>query len=579
MLERTFALSKEGAKNLRKGILSSAFAGISLMLPMSILLMLLNELLKPILNKTASSMNIVFYIAASLALLLIIYLLHRLEYHNTYLSAYEESAGRRIALAEKLRQLPLSFFGRHDLAALTTSMMGDCTEVEKTFAQAVPKMFGSLISILLVVIGLFFMEWRLALALFCVLPFAFLLVLGSKRIQDTMGNQKLDTRLIASDGIQEFLETIGQIRACNQTSHYLSGLDQKLKDTIKASLKMEVTTGTFLTSAYMVLRLGFPIVVLTGANLLSNNKIDFLTYLLFLIAASRIYEPLSGVINQIGEIFNSQLQIKRMKEIHDTPSMTGGNSCDNRGFDIHFDRVGFAYETDKSVLEDITFTARQGEITALVGPSGSGKSTIAKLAARFWDVDSGKIFLGGVDIHSVDPEVLLQNFSMVFQDVVLFNDTIMENIRIGRRTATDQEVIAAARQACCAEFIQHLPQAYQTVIGENGVTLSGGERQRLSIARALLKDAPIILLDEATASLDVENETLIQTALSTLIQNKTVLVIAHRMRTIAGADKVIVLENGRISETGSPNQLIRQNGLYRHLVELQQETANWSLNG
>ena len=577
MLSQLFALSKKGAGDLKKGILSSACANLSLMLFMGLLMMIVSELVQPYMGGQRSIPNIWVYTALSVLLLGVILLANVWEYRSTYIASYEESATRRITLAEKLRRLPLSFFGEHDLAELTTSMMNDCTELERTFSGAIPKLFGSVASILVFMAGLFVLDWRMALTLFSVFPASLLLMAGSKHLQDQAGTKRLDAKLKAADGIQEYLEAIQDIKACNQTDKYLSELNQKLDNVAKASIRMEMTSGSLLVSAQMILRMGFALVVLIGASLFTSGAIDLLTYLLFLVAASRIYEPLGGVMMQLGEIFNSQLQIKRMKGIQNHAEQEGKKHCPNQGFDICFDRVSFSYSNREQVLKDVSFTARQGEVTALVGPSGSGKSTVAKLSARFWDTTGGRITLGGADISKVDPEILLKNYSIVFQDVVLFNDTVLENIRLGRRDATDEEVYRAAKTAMCDDFIREMPQGYQTIIGENGSTLSGGERQRISIARALLKDAPVILLDEATASLDAENETQVQMAITRLIQGKTVLIIAHRMRTVTAADKIVVLDDGQVVQQGTSDALMAQDGLYRRLVSLQRESVNWSL--
>lgn len=578
MLKRLFALSDKGVSDLKKGAAAAACSNLSLILPMCLLFMLLREFLNPLFGTTASSPNIWLYTGLSILCFAIIVLANFVEYRSTYIAAYEESATRRINLAEKLRKLPLAYFGEHDLAELTTSMMKDCNELERTFSGAIPKLFGSVICILLFLLGLFVIDWRMALALFSVFPVGLVLIIGGKKLQDKMGTRRLNTRLSAADGIQEYLDTIADIKACNQTESYLLELDQKLDSVVQSSLKVELAAGTLLTSAQMLLRFGLPLVVLVGGTLLVNGQTDLFTYLIFLLASSRIYDPLSGLMSQLTEIFNAKLQIDRMKEMEGQPELTGKESCNNQGYDICFDHVSFAYQDGESVLNDVSFTARQGEVTALVGPSGSGKSTAARLAVRFWDAGKGRVTLGGVDIHEIDPEILLQNYSIVFQDVVLFNDTIMENIRIGRRGASDEEVIAAAKAACCDEFVSRFPNGYQTLIGENGSTLSGGERQRLSIARALLKDAPVILLDEATASLDVENETLVQNAITQMTRGKTVLVIAHRMRTIAGADHVVVLDKGMVVQQGTPEELLAQGGLYRRLTELQKASADWSLS-
>lgn len=576
MFRRIFALSEKGVSDLKKGIAASTAANISLMLPIALFVLLLAEMIRPLFGGALNMPGIWLYIGLGAGILAVIFVTHLIEYRFTYVSAYAESANRRISLAEKLRLLPLSFFGQRDLSELTTTMMGDCTELEHTFSHAVPQLFGAILSIILVGVGLFAFEWRMALCVLLALPLSLAIVIGSKKLQDKFGIKKVEAKLAAVDGIQECLEVIKDIKACNREQEYLDSLDKKLDGVIRASMRSELVTGSFISSATIVLRLGFAATVLVGAGLLVQGEIDFLTYLIFLLAASRIYDPLATIFMQVAELFNARIQIRRMQAIENQPVQQGSSVCEPDGYDIVFDHVTFSYNQDE-VLQDVSFTARQGEVTALVGPSGSGKSTAAKLAARFWDAGGGTISIGGVNVASVEPETLLKYFSIVFQDVVLFGGTIMENIRLGRRGATDEEVYAAAGAAQCGEFIARFPKGYQTVIGENGATLSGGERQRISIARALLKDAPVILLDEATASLDVENETQIQSALSTLIRNKTVLVIAHRMRTVAGADKIVVLQNGSVSEQGTHRELLDLNGLYARLFALQQKSGAWQL--
>lgn len=571
MLKEIFALSNQGEKDLKKGILASAAANISLLFPAGLLLLSIRDLMMYIEKNGAYNINILAYAGYSVVFSAIILITHRIQYDSTYFSAYSESADRRVALAEKLRKLPLSFFGKKDLSELTITIMGDCTDLEHTFSHSVPQLFGSLISVTLVGIGLFVVNWKMALSAVFVFPIAIMITVGSKFLQDKMGKKKIDAKLAASDKVQEYLENIREIKSYNIEEKYLNDLDDSFFKIIKASLISELTTGTLIVSAQGILRLGFAAVILTGIQLFLNGEIDFLVYLMYLFTISRLYDPLSVVLIQIGDIFNSLLTIKRMKDINDQKIQEGAKEffCDN--YDIVFENVEFAYNNNEKVLNGISFVAEQGQITVLAGESGGGKSTAVKLAARFWDVTKGKITLGGVDISTVDPEVLLEKFSIVFQDVVLFNGTILENIRIGKRGASDEEVYMAAKAAQCDEFIKRFPLGYNTVIGENGSTLSGGERQRISIARALLKDAPIILLDEATASLDVENETLIQSALGKLIKNKTVLLIAHRMRTAASADKIIILKDGKIAEQGSPKNLMKIKGMYYKMVELQNQ--------
>ena len=571
MFKEVFALSNQGEKDLKKGILASAAANISLLFPAGLLLLSIRDLMMYIEKNRAYNINILAYAGYSVVFSAIILVTHRIQYDSTYFSAYSESADRRVALAEKLRKLPLSFFGKKDLSELTITIMGDCTDLEHTFSHSVPQLFGSLISVTLVGIGLFVVNWKMTLSAVFVFPIAIIITVGSKFLQDKMGKKKIDAKLAASDKVQEYLENIREIKSYNIEEKYLNDLDDSFFKIIKASLISELTTGTLIVSAQGILRLGFAAVTLTGIQLFLNGEIDFLVYLMYLFTISRLYDPLSVVLIQIGDIFNSLLTIKRMKDINEQKIQEGAKefSCDN--YDIVFENVEFAYNNNEKVLNGISFVAEQGQITVLAGESGGGKSTAVKLAARFWDVTKGKITLGGVDISTVDPEVLLEKFSIVFQDVVLFNGTILENIRIGKRGASDEEVYMAAKAAQCDEFIKRFPLGYNTVIGENGSTLSGGERQRISIARALLKDAPIILLDEATASLDVENETLIQSALGKLIKNKTVLLIAHRMRTAASADKIIILKDGKIAEQGSPKNLMKIKGMYYKMVELQNQ--------
>lgn len=571
MLKEIFALSNQGEKDLKKGILASAAANISLLFPAGLLLLSIRDLMMYIEKNGTYNINILAYAGYSVVFSAIILITHRIQYDSTYFSAYSESADRRVALAEKLRKLPLSFFGKKDLSELTITIMGDCTDLEHTFSHSVPQLFGSLISVTLVGIGLFIVDWKMALSAVFVFPIAIMITVGSKFLQDKMGKKKIDAKLAASDKVQEYLENIREIKSYNIEEKYLNDLDDSFFKIIKASLISELTTGTLIVSAQGILRLGFAAVTLTGIKLFLNGEIDFLVYLMYLFTISRLYDPLSVVLIQIGDIFNSLLTIKRMKDINEQKIQEGAKefSCDN--YDIVFENVEFAYNNNEKVLNGISFAAEQGQITVLAGESGGGKSTAVKLAARFWDVTNGKITLGGVDISTVDPEVLLEKFSIVFQDVVLFNGTILENIRIGKRGASDEEVYMAAKAAQCDEFIKRFPLGYNNVIGENGSTLSGGERQRISIARALLKDAPIILLDEATASLDVENETLIQSALGKLIKNKTVLLIAHRMRTAASADKIIILKDGKIAEQGSPKNLMKIKGMYYKMVELQNQ--------
>lgn len=577
LLQKKYALSEQGAKDLLKGILYSVLAYISLMLPVALLAWVLNRFLAPLSGEGGQETNILLYTVIGIVILAVIFLMHYLQYTVTYMGTYRESERRRITLAEKLRVLPLQFFEEHDLSDLTGTLMGDCAGFEHAFSHTVPQFWGSLLSTAIVCIALLIYDWRMGLALLWVAPAAFALVLLSRKLQERRGQKHIEARLALADGIQECLETVQDIKACNQEEQYLRKLDEKMEQAEKSKISSEMLTASLVTTGQMFLRLGLATVIVVGNALMINNQTTLFSYILFLIAASRLYDPLSGAMSNMAELFSVDLQVNRLKAVQNYREENRKKEYRTNGYDITFEHVSFSYEPGKPVLRDVSFTARQGQVTALVGASGGGKSTVANLAAGFYDVDGGKIMLGGTDIAPIDSTAMMKDFSVVFQNVVLFNNTVMENIRVGRKDATDAEVIAAAKAARCHEFIEKLPDGYQTVIGENGSTLSGGECQRLSIARALLKDAPVILLDEATASLDVDNETEIQEAISRLIKGKTVLVIAHRMRTIENADQIIVLDKGIVAESGTHAELMKKNGLYARLVKLQTAASEWRL--
>lgn len=572
-LQKRYALSEQGAKDLVKGCLACVLQNLSFMFPVSLLYFLVSDLL----NGGIASGKSVFYIIGCAVCIGLILFTTYLQYNATYFATYTESGVRRITLAERLRKIPLSFFGKKDLADLTSTIMADCTFLEQSFSHFIPELAGSVISTILVAVSLFVFDWRMALAALWVMPVAFAIVGFSARIQENLNQKAMDVKMECADGIQECIETVRDLKANNAEQEYMERLEKKIRAVERRSILNEFGLAAFVVSASLVLKLGIATVALTGSILLVRGSLDVITFFLFLLVVSRLYDPLQGALQNLAAVISTRTNIARMNEILDHPIQQGENRLTNKGCDIVFEHVGFAYNTGETVLKDVSFTARQGEVTALVGPSGGGKTTVSRLAARFWDVSSGKITVGGMDISRTDPEALLSLFSIVFQDVTLFDNTILENIRIGNKNATDKQVIEAARLANVDEFAEKLPDGWNTDIGENGCELSGGERQRISIARAFLKNAPIILLDEATASLDVENETLIQTALSRLIADKTVLVIAHRMRTVAGADKIVVLADGAVAEEGSPEKLLEKNGIYARMVKLQSESQNWKL--
>lgn len=572
-LQKRYALSEQGAKDLVKGCLACVLQNLSFMFPVSLLYFLVSDLL----NGGIAAGKSAFYIIGCAVCIGLILFTTYLQYNATYFATYTESGVRRITLAERLRKIPLSFFGKKDLADLTSTIMADCTFLEQSFSHFIPELAGSVISTILVSVSLFVFDWRMALAALWVMPVAFAIVGFSARIQENLNQKAMDIKMECADGIQECIETVRDLKANNAEQEYMEGLEKKIRAVERRSILNEFGLAAFVVSASLVLKLGIATVALTGSILLVRGSLDVITFFLFLLVVSRLYDPLQGALQNLAAVISTRTNIARMNEILDHPIQQGENRLTNKGCDIVFDHVGFAYNTGETVLKDVSFTARQGEVTALVGPSGGGKTTVSRLAARFWDVSSGKITVGGMDISRTDPEALLSLFSIVFQDVTLFDNTILENIRIGNKNATDEQVIEAARLANVDEFAEKLPDGWNTDIGENGCELSGGERQRISIARAFLKNAPIILLDEATASLDVENETLIQTALSRLIADKTVLVIAHRMRTVAGADKIVVLAGGAVAEEGSPKELMEKDGIYARMVELQTKSQNWKL--
>lgn len=574
--QRKYALTDRGVRNTKKGTFWTVIVNLVVMGGVSILYLVMSGFMGALTEGSPLPGS-----AIVLGLLVLFALLsfatHLQQYKATYGLVYNEVKTTRLSLAERLRKLPLGYFGKRDLADLTETIMGDVNRMEQVWSHVLGYLYGAYISTAIIAVCLLVYDWRLAIACLWGVPIAFGLLFGSRKIATRNAERTKKAAVRVSDGIQEALENVREIRATNQEERYLNGLNQKIDEHERVTIQGELGTGLFVNAASVIMRLGVATTILVGANLILSGSIDFMLLFLFLLVITRVYAPFDQSLALIAEMFVSQVSADRMNEIYDTPTAEGAEKFEPKGHDIVFEHVGFSYD-EKEVLHDVSFTAKEGEVTALVGPSGSGKSTCARLAARLWDISKGVIRVGGVDISTVDPEVLLRDYSMVFQDVVLFDDTVMENIRLGKRGATDEEVRAAAKAANCDEFVHRLPQGYNTPIGENGAKLSGGERQRISIARALLKDAPIVLLDEATASLDVENETKVQGALSRLLAGKTVLVIAHRMRTVEAADKIVVLADGRVAEEGTPAELMDKNGLYRRMVELQRQSTGWRLN-
>lgn len=577
MLRDALALTEQGAKSLRRGAAVCALANVVLMLPVGVFYLVTGEFLAHLEDPATPLPLLAPYLVLIVAVLAVVFATQYWQYHATYSVVYQESARKRIGLAERLRVLPLSFFGKRDLADLTSVVMKDTADQERLFSHTMPQLFGTGASTAIVAVMLLAFDWRLALASLWPVPVAVIVLLATTRLQTAATRKKNAAALVLADGIQEYLESNREVRALNRTDDFLARLNGNVDAFERAKLASELTTGTAVSSTQTLLRLGTVTTILAGTALVAAGQCDLLVFFCFMLVVTRLYDPINLILQSTAELIDMRESLARMRAIEQEPAQVGSVDFAPQGHDIVFDGVSFSYENGEPVLTDVSFTAREGEVTALVGPSGSGKSTAAKLAARFWDVDTGHITVGGVDVAGVDPETLLTDYTEVFQDVVLFNGTVMENIRLGRRAATEEEVLAAARAANCDEFVRKMPQGYDTPIGENGALLSGGERQRISIARAILKDAPIVLLDEATASLDVESESLVQEALSRLLVGKTVLVIAHRMRTVLGADHIVVLADGRVAEEGTPAELLAAGGLFARMVGLQGAAADWKL--
>lgn len=572
-----FGLTKDGADNLIKGILYTALQNISFIFPVGLYTLLLYIWLEPLMGGEIIDPNLAMFIVLILIVLGIIFAFSWKQYHFLYNTTYVESENRRINLGENLRKLPLSFFENRDLADLTSTIMNDCTDLEHLFSHAVPQLLGSILSLIIIAVGMIIFDWRLGIALLWVVPVAFIILYITKIYIRKGSKLVMNDLLRCGDSMQECIESIRELKSYHYEDEYFSKLSGLTSTIEKSRIKAELMASAGVIVGKLFLNLGMVSVILLGSYLIINGEISIFTFLIFLIASATIYNPIENGLMFLAEILMMDIKIDRAKEIESLVIEGGLTDYSLDGYDIEFKDVNFNYDDLKDVLTDINFLAKQGEVTALVGPSGGGKSTVSKLAARFWDPVDGQVSLGGENLAELDCEKLLENFSIVFQDVILFNNSILENIRVGRKGASDEEVIEAARLAECEEFVEKLPNGYDTIIGENGELLSGGQRQRISIARALLKNANVILLDEATSFLDVENESKIQKALSVLIKKKTVIIIAHRMRTIANADKIVVLNEGRIAEQGSPEELIEKDGLFKKMVDLQNLSGEWKI--
>ena len=571
-LEKAFALSEKGAKDIVRGFIACAVHNLTLFIPVSILYFLVSDLF----GNTLTGHGML-YMAACLVSIALIMLSYRWVYKATYFSTYVESGVRRVSLAERLRKIPLSYFGKKDLADITSTIMADAATLETGLSHWVPELIGSVISTTIAAVSILFFDWRMGLATLWPLPVAIFIVVISRNVQYGLSKRSMNAKMEVADGIQECIETLRDLKSCNAEHSYLKGLFKKIDKVERRAIISEVGTAVFVVSASFILKIGIGTVALTGSILLTCDEIDILMFFMYLIIVSRLYDPLQSALQNLAAVISLRTNVERMDEILFHPLQEGSQQLTNNGYDISFENVHFSYGNGEEVLSGVSFTAKQGEVTALVGPSGGGKTTISRLAARFWDPDAGRITIGGMDVVKTDPEKLLSLYSIVFQDVTLFDNTIMENIRIGRRNASDEEVIEAGKMAQCLPFVEKLADGWYTMIGENGCELSGGERQRISIARAFLKNSPVILLDEATASLDAENETAIQRALSSLIKDKTVLIIAHRMRTVENADKIVVLSGGHVAEEGRPDELMERRGIFSHMVALQKESSEWRI--
>ena len=572
-IQRATASSPEGTRGLVRGVLACAAQNIAFMLPTSLLYALVRDLMAG-----GAAGRTAFYVCGCVACFALILLTTWFQYNGTYFTTYQESGIRRLTLAERLRRLPLSFFDKRDLADLTSTIMADCEVLEKTCSHFIPGLFGSLISTVLIALGLFLFDWRMALAALWVIPVSAAIVLCSYRVQDRVQSRTMAVKMTCADGIQEYIESIRDLKASNAEQGYLGGLSRKIRAVEKQTIAAELTNAVFVTSAGTVLKLGIASVALTGSVLLLSGRIDVLTLFLFLLVASRLYDPMQGALQNLAAVIAMRTNVARMNEILEYPIQTGSEQLTNQGCDIVFDHVGFAYNSGETVLKDVSFTAKQGQVTALVGPSGGGKSTLASLISRFFYVNSGSIKIGGVDVRDISKDELMNTVSFVFQNSKLIKASILDNVKMGKSNATDEEVLNALKAAQCMDIIEKFPDGVNTVLGSRGVYLSGGEMQRIAIARAVLKNAPIIILDEATAFADPDNEVKVQTAFAKLSESKTVIMIAHRLSTVRNVDCIYVISDGKIVEYGNRAELIEKKGMFYKMQNDYQSSVSWKVS-
>lgn len=577
-LQEAFMLTDKGYKDLKKAIAACTLTSFSMMLPFSVVMRVIIEIIGPLMGREISWSNMWLYFVLGLVSAVIVFFCNRNDYEKTYVVSYMESENTRISMAEHIRKLPMSFFNEKDLSEITTNLMGDVATSEHVLSHVVPQIVANGISFTVICIVLALFDWRMALAMFFSVPLAFAIIFFSRKFYGKLHQKHSASKMEAAGQVQEYIEGIKVIRACNLDGEKFDGLEKALRKMMKLAISMELGTGIFVTGAQVVLQSGIGVTILLGATLLTSGQIELIPMLMFVLMVVRIYGPILVELTLLPEFLYHRISVQRMKTLMETEPMEGSSEKPVENFNIELNNIDFYYNKEgEKTIDNISVKIPQDSVTALVGPSGSGKSTISRLVARFWDVTDGQVIIGGNNVKDLEPEHLMSYMSFVFQDVVLFNDTVYNNIKIGNMNATEEEVMAAAKAAYCDEFVSRMPQGYNTMLGENGSTLSGGERQRLSIARALLKDAPVVLLDEATASLDPESEAYIQKAISRLIKGKTVIVIAHRLRTIKDSDKIIVLDNGRLVEEGSHEELVAKQGLYNKLYSIQQESLGWSV--